>query len=300
MEVAAMEIQRSLMFVPGNSDRMITKALTELPNLELAMLDLEDGVPPWQKDEAREMTASKLGLPPGGPVRFVRINAVGTDRMEADFASILVPGLEGLVLPKVERPEEVELVDRVLTEREPQVGLAPGSVKLLVAIESSRGLFAARDCAAASPRVMGLMFGAEDYALDLGLSTHRVGEAQELIFARSWLVNAAAAEHVQSVDGVWPDFKDLEGTTRDAWQARRLGFTGKSTFHPGQIDIINEVFSPTQEDVEFAQRVVDAFDQAQAAGQGSVALGGQLIDLPIVERARRVLKLHDTLGRGRP
>jgi citrate lyase subunit beta / citryl-CoA lyase len=299
VEIAAMDIMRSMMFVPGNSDRMLTKAMTELPTLDMVMLDLEDGVPPWQKDEAREMIASKLGSAPGGPVRFVRINAIATDRMEADMASILVPGLEGLVLPKVERPEEVELVDKILTEREPQVGLTPGSVKLLVAIESSRGLFAARDCAAASSRVMGLMFGAEDYALDLGLSTNRIGEARELVFARNWLVNAAAAEHKQSVDGVWPDFKDLEGTTSDAWQARRFGFTGKSTFHPAQIDIINEIFSPSQEDVEFAQKVVDAFEEAQKAGQGSIALGGQLIDLPIVERARRVLKLQATLGRSR-
>src|SRR6187200_2508003 len=134
MEISATDIQRSWMFVPGNSDRMMTKGLTELPTLDVAMLDLEDGVPPWQKQEARELVASKLGMPPGGPVRFVRINAIGTDRMEADLATVLVPGLEGLVLPKVERPEEVELVDRILTEREPQVGLAPGSVQLMVAI----------------------------------------------------------------------------------------------------------------------------------------------------------------------
>jgi citrate lyase subunit beta/citryl-CoA lyase len=144
--------------------------------------------------------------------------------------------------------------------------------------------------------MMGLMFGAEDYGLDLGLSTNRQGEARELIYARSAIVIAAASAHIQVIDGVWPDFRDAEGVLRDSVQARRLGFTGKSTFHPGQIDVINEIFSPSDEDVEFALKVVAAFDEAQASGSGSVALGGQLIDRPIVERARRVLKLRESLG----
>ena len=137
------------------------------------------------------------------------------------------------------------------------------------------------------------MFGAEDYGLDLGLPTNREGEARELIYARSAMVVAAASAHVQSMDGVWPDIHDFEGVRRDAIQARRLGFSGKTTFHPGQIDIINEVFSPSEAEVEHAKRVVDAFEEAQAAGQGAVAFGGQLIDLPIVERARRVIRLHE-------
>jgi citrate lyase subunit beta / citryl-CoA lyase len=292
------DIQRSLMFVPGNSDRMMTKGLTELPNLDLAMLDLEDGVPPWQKDESRELVASKLGLPPGGPVRYVRINGAASEHFQPDLQTVVVPGLEGIVLPKVERPDEVEVADRILTEREARMGMESGSVKILVAIESSRGLLDARACAAASPRVLGLMFGAEDYALDIGLPTNRLGEARELIFARSWIVNAAAAEHVQCVDGVWPDFMDTEGTERDALQARRLGFSGKSTFNPRQIDIINRIFSPSPEDVDLALKVVAAFEEAQKAGQGSIAFGGQLIDLPIVERARRVLRLHEAMSGG--
>jgi len=290
-----MDIQRSLMFVPGNSEKMLTKALG-LDNLDVAMFDLEDGVPPSHKDNARELVATMLGRPKGGPMRFVRLNAIGTDRIEADLQSVIVPGLEGVVLPKVERAEEVQLVDKILTEREPIAGLEPGTVKIIAAIESARGLLSAPAVAAASPRMMGLMFGAEDYGLDIGLSTHRQGEARELIYARSAIVVASASAHIQAMDGVWPEFKDLEGLTQDSIQARRLGFTGKSTFHPGQIDIINEIFSPSQEDVDFARRVVAAFEEAQAAGSGSVALGGQLIDLPIVERARRVLKLRESLG----
>ena len=292
-----MEILRSWMFVPGHSEKMLTKAVG-LENLDVAMFDLEDGAPPDQKDRARELVGSMLDRPSGGPRRFVRINAIASERMEADLQAVVRPGLEGLILPKVERADEVTLVDRLLQEQEPLSGVEEGSVALVAAIESAAGLLDAPAIAAATPRVIGLMFGAEDFGLDLGLSTNREGEARELIYARSAIVVAAASAHVQSVDGVWPDIQDFEGVRRDSIQARRLGFSGKSTFHPGQIDIINEVFSPSEAEVEHARRVVDAFEEAQAAGQAAVAFGGQLIDLPIVERARRVLRLHDAVHRG--
>src|SRR5262245_8905219 len=121
-----MDIRRSFMFVPGSSEKMLTKAIG-LTNLDVAMFDLEDGLPPQHKDEARELVASTLGRSPGGPMRFVRINAIATDRMEADLQAIVVPGLEGVVLPKVETADDVQLVDRVLGEREQQVGLATGT-----------------------------------------------------------------------------------------------------------------------------------------------------------------------------
>ena len=287
---------RSLMFVPGNSEKMLTKAIG-LENLDLAMFDLEDGVPPALKGEARALVAAMLAAPPGGPARFVRINAIGTDRMEADLAAILVSGLEGLVLPKVETVDEVLLVDRLLAEREPVMRLSVGSIRFIVTIESARGLLNAPAIAACSRRVLALMFGAEDYGLDLGLPPIREGEARELLYARSALVIAAASAHIQSIDRVWPEIRDFDGLRADAIQARRLGFTAKSTFHPVQIDILNEVFSPTPSDVEYATRLVAAFDAAQAAGQGSIAFGGQLLDLPIVERARRILQRQEAVSR---
>ncbi len=282
------------MFVPGHSEKMLTKAMG-LENLDVAMFDLEDGAPPDQKDAARELIGSMLGQPRGGPRRFVRINAIASDRMDADLRAVVRPGLDGLVLPKVDRADEVALVDRILQEQEPRAGVPQGSVSLVAAVESAAGLLNAPAIAAAAPRVIGLMFGAEDFGLDIGLSTNREGEGRELIYARSAIVVAAASAHVQSVDGVWPDIQDFDGVRRDSIQARRLGFSGKSTFHPGQIDIINEVFSPSAAEVEHARRVVDAFEEAQAAGQAAVAFGGQLIDLPIVERARHVLRLHEAI-----
>jgi citrate lyase subunit beta / citryl-CoA lyase len=274
------------MFVPGSRQRMLDKALG-LASLDVALFDLEDGVAPAEKPTARQLIADVLGRPAGGPARFVRINGVGSgpERIDADLPLFDHPGLQGVLIPKVERPEDVLFV----AER------TPSQVGLIAAIESAIGLVNAPAIAACSPRLLGLMFGAEDYALDLGLPPNREAEARELIYARSALVNAAASAHIGSFDGVWPDIHDVDGVRRDALQARRLGFTGKTTFHPGQIDIINDVFSPSEAEAETAQRIVDAFEAALARGEGSVAFGGQLLDLPIVERARRILRVRQAL-----
>src|SRR5947209_9936988 len=222
-----MDFLRSLMFVPGSRQRMLDKALG-LTNLDVALFDIEDGVAPVEKPAARRQIAEALGRPPGGPARFVRINGVGSgpDRIEADLPVVVTPGLAGLVVPKVERPDEIVFVAEHLDRREPELGTPAGSVGLIAAIESAIGLVNAPAIAGCSPRLVGLMFGAEDYALDLGLPPQREGEARELIYARSAIVNAAASAHVGSFDGVWPDIHDIEGVRSDAVQARRLGFTG--------------------------------------------------------------------------
>lgn len=284
------------MFVPGHRQRMIDKAL-EL-NADAIMLDIEDGVAPGEKDTARKLIAGALGREklPHAPARFVRVNAVGHERMSADLDAVLRPGLDGLVLPKVERTEEVLKVDAILETREPELKMERGSVRLLIAVESPRGLLNAPAIAACSRRVVGLMFGAEDYGRELGLPTTREGEAQNMIYARSSLVVAAASAHIQAVDGVWVDLKDPEGLLGFALQSRRLGFSGMSLIHPSQIDPINSIFSPTPEEIDYAQRVVKAYEEAVARGDGSISFGGQLIDRPIVERARRTLDMAGALG----
>ncbi len=289
---------RSLMFVPGSKQRMIDKALG-LADLDVALFDIEDGVAPAEKPIARTQIREMLGRPraAGSPARFVRVNAVGSgaERIDADLAQVIVPGLEALVVPKVDTADDLRFVADVLDRAEPRNGIEPRSVRILAAIESARGLLNAAAIAAASERVIGLLFGGEDYALDIGLPADREGEARELVYARSAFANAAASAHVGAFDGVWPDIHDAEGVRRDAIQGRRLGMTGKSTFHPGQIAILNEVFTPTEAEADRARRIVQAFEEAQARGEGAVAFGGQLLDLPIVERARRTLRMHEAL-----
>jgi citrate lyase subunit beta/citryl-CoA lyase len=284
------------MFVPGHREKMIDKALGL--NADAIMLDIEDGVASSEKETARKCIREALGRDkaPNSPARFVRINAIGHERMDADLSAVIRPGLEGLVCPKVETPEEVRKVDAIVKEREPALKMVSGGVALLIAIESPRGLMNAAAIAAASPRVCGLMFGAEDFGRELGLPTSREGEARDMLYARSALVIAAASAHVQPVDGVWVDLKDMDGLIGFARQSRRLGFSGMSSIHPSQIDPINKQFSPTADEIAYAEKVVQAFEEANARGDGSIALGGQLIDRPIVERARRTLEMAASLG----
>lgn len=291
-----MDLKRSWMFVPGHRQKMIDKALGL--NADAVMLDIEDGVAPGEKDSARKLIGEALGRgrPSHSPSRFVRINAIGHERMEADLEAVLRPGLDGLVLPKVETPEEVLKVEAIVKGREPAVRIERGSVRFLVAIESPKGLLNASAIAACSARVIGLMFGAEDFGREMGLPTSREGEARDMIYARSAMAVAAASAHVQAVDGVWVDLQDSEGLLGFARQARRLGFSGMSLIHPSQIDPINTVFSPTPQEIDYSHQVVKAYEEAVARGDGSIAFGGQLIDRPIVERARRTLEMAKMLA----
>ncbi len=280
---------RSWMFVPGNRDRFIAKARSS--NADAILLDIEDGVLPADKPEARRMVAATLCREWAGPRRYVRVNALSTPWLKPDLEAVIGPGADGICLTKVTRPQDIREVASLLETLERDRGLEANTVRILAAVESARGLVNAVAIADADPRVVGLMFGAEDYSLDLGLGARREKEAAELIYARSCIVNAAAAANVLSIDGVFPDLDDPDGLLADVRQARRLGFTSKSTFNPRQIDVINQVFSPQPDEVEYARMIAAGFREAEARGDASVAVGGQLVDRPIVLRALRILEI---------
>ena len=265
------------------------------------ILDAEDGVPPDEKPATRALIAKALGRPPepGGPARVVRINAAGHEHGEADLAASVRPGLGDLVLPKVQHAEEVETVAVYRDEREPGAGLDRGRVSLLVTIEPAGPLQRAGHRRTARPASSASCSAPRTTA---GARPPRAAraEAANLIHAHSTLVAAARAAHVQGVDGVWPRLEDQEGLLRDVGLARLLWFSGKALFHPSQIDAINEAFSPTMAEIDYAERVSTAFDAALVAGDGSVALGGALIDRPIAERARATLRLAEELGMRQP
>ena len=284
-----MRVMRSWMFVPGHQQRMIDKAYGL--KLDVAMFDIEDGVPPGEKDTARAMMPETLAHPSSKMCRFVRIHPAGTKAIEADLPAVIQPGLDGLTLTKVNCPEDVLQVSAVLDEREEEAGLQRGSVRLLATIESAKGLIQAPAIAASSPRLVGLMFGAEDFAMDLGLFNVHQGEAGDFLYARSALVVAAASEGLQAIDRVYTEIRNPMGLEQDTRFARDLGFTGKALIHPAQIEVVETVFRPTDAEVEYARRVVEAFEAAEAEGAGAVAVDGQMVDLPVVERARRVLQL---------
>ena len=265
-----------------------------MTNLDVAIYDLEDGVAPRETPQARAQLGELLTRPrgAGAPLRYMRINPVGSgaERIEADLA-LVGPGLDGIVVPKLDAPAQLEYVDAEIARREKASGVEAGTIRVIASIESARGLLNAPRIATASDRLIGLLFGAEDYALDLRLPYLREGEASDLLFARAWFANAAACGRVEAIDGIWTDLTDAQGLRRDALLGRQVGMTGKSLLHPGQIDPINAIFSPTAAELAHAQRVVAAFDEAAARGDGAVSFEGRFLDAPIVERARRTLAL---------
>lgn len=283
---------RSLLYTPGHRASLVARVLDGgLPATpDLALLDLEDGVPAAEKENARGVLADAIAPSRGRALRYVRIGRSSSDAAQADLAAVVRPGLDGVVVPKVERAEELATVDEMLRQRERAAGVAERSVRVIAAIETAAGLLEAPRIAC-GPRVIGLMFGSEDFAADLGLPAHREGEAAELIYARSAIVVAAAAARVLAFDGIWANFKDDAGLRADALRGRRLGFAGRQCIHPDQIAIVNEIYAPSEEEIAHARRVVSAFDDGIDRGLGAVALDGEMLDAPIVERARRTLKM---------
>ncbi len=293
----ALRPMRSLMFVPGHRERMVQRALGlaefRAGPLDVALLDLEDGVPAASKEDARRTVADALGRGSQdgpGPLRYVRIRRALSEEGAADLDAIVRPGLDGIMAPKVRRGDEIAWLADELDDRERDARIPLGSIRVVPSIETAAALLEAPRIAAVSDRVVGLTFGSEDFALDLGLPTIREAESLELVYARSAIVVAAAAAQKLSFDGIFPNIEDTTGLRADSLRARRLGFTGKTLVHPRQIEIVNEVFSPTSDELEHARRVVAAYDDGIARGTGAVALDGQMLDAPVVGRARRILR----------
>lgn len=285
---------RSLLSVPGNRPSMLEKA-RGLPADGLH-LDLEDAVPPAEKERARETVQELL---PGFPLRaqavVVRVNPLASGLIEADLDAIMGPHLDGISLPKVESPQDVIDVDAMMSEREKTPGLAPGYTGLYVWIETPKAMLAAHAIACSSKRVKALLFGADDFTREMGMPRTRGGN--ELAFARWTVALAARAARVLAIDASYPDFQDEEGLVRDALAARGVGFQGKFLIHPRQIDPVNRIFLPSSGEIEEARRIVAAFEEAVALGHATTSLDGSMIDTAIAGRARRVLALAEADAR---
>ena len=284
---------RTFLFAPGNRPRMLQKV--GHCGADAVILDLEDAVPISEKEATRVAVRDAVGAIDTCPV-YVRINplqaAAGFSQPigEADLAAIVRPGLAGIILPKAESPDDLRRADTLLQGLESRHGLAPGSVDVIPIIETALAIQRAYDIAASGTRTRRLAFGAGDFTRDIGVAwSRREIESQ---YARSALVIASRAAGIEPpFDTVWVDLRDERGLIRSARTARQLGFQGKMAIHPGQVEPINTVFSPSEAEIAHAQRVIDAFAQAEADGLASIQLDGQFIDYPIVESAQRVLAM---------
>jgi citrate lyase subunit beta/citryl-CoA lyase len=292
-------LRRSQLVTPATTFRMIEKAAAL--DCDSLILDLEDAVAPSMKPAARDNVRKALGgLTFGDKEVGVRINGVTTPYFLDDVLALEGLPIETIVVPKVNRPDEVSVVDVLLRQLEWRGTRAGVTLQLLV--ETAIGLEAAADLARASDRVASLIFGAGDFTADTGIAFTPRG----LFYARARVVAAASATRVQALDHVHPAIQDLDGLREAARDARELGFHGKWAIHPAQVPVINEAFAPTLDEVREARRVIDAYEAAKAAGQGAITVDGALVDeamLKLMERraaAARKLGLWDRVAAAHP
>jgi len=283
-----MKLRRSMLFVPGNAPSMLRDAHIYGP--DSVMFDLEDAVSPREKDAARHLVFRALrDYDYAGVERIVRINGLDTPHGLEDIAAVVAGGVDAVRLPKTDGPQDIIAVERAVEAAEKRFGRPAGSVKLVAALESARGILSVREIATASARLVAIAIGAEDFVTDM--HTTRSADGIELLATRSMIVLAARAAGIMAIDTVFTGVDDPEGFLREVRLAKQLGFDGKSVIHPSQIALAHSVYTPTEVEIAKARRVMAAAAEAEAKGSGVISLDGKMIDKPIVERAVRVLAL---------
>jgi citrate lyase subunit beta/citryl-CoA lyase len=282
-----MPVLRSLLFVPGNQPKMLEKALGVLPDAFVP--DMEDSVPWDEKTNARQVTASFLPrFAPGGPLVIPRINSLDTGLLEEDLAAVVGPHIYGVSVGKIQTTRDIAHISEIIARLEEKAGVPVGQTRLVPWIETARAIVHCYDILA-MPRMVGAAFGAEDLTHDMGIE--RTEDDSEVAVARSITCLAARAAEVLALDTPYFLFRNPEGLRQNALASKKIGFKGKFAIHPAQIDIINEVFSPSAAEIDYARRVVAAFDEAARAGRGSTSLDGKVVDVPVVRRARVLLEV---------
>ena len=289
MKELAMTI-RSYLFAPANHPRRAEKVFNV--GADAIILDLEDSVAISEKVTARQAAVSALKGKKNCHA-YVRINDFSTDFCFGDLSSVIVGGLDGVVLPKVESVSQVIAVSWMITALEKERDLTPNSIQIMPILETARGITSAAAIAKAGLRVKKVCFGAADYAQDLNLQL--TPDEGELTSARDNIVLASRVAGIEPpVDSVWLEINDGNGLQSSAARVRNMGFQGKLAIHPSQIPIINNVFTPSKEEVEFANKIVTAFEKAEASGSASIQVDGHFVDYPIYERALRTIATSET------
>ena len=289
-----MPVMRSVFYVPGNNDKMIAKAPT-IP-ADIITLDLEDSVPPAEKARAREMVRENLKLAgSGGSTVYVRLNNWETLMTNDDLEAVVHEGLAGVCLAKTGGPDNVIRLDWKLEELERRRGLKVGGIAIQLLIETAKGVMNAYPAAIASKRVNSLIFGAVDYTKDMRVKLTSEGEEQ--LYARSHTAVAARAAGCIAIDCPFVAFKDMEAFEKSTRFGRQLGYEGRMLIHPSQIEPSHKIYTPAPEDVEWAQGVVKVFEEeGLAKGAAAVTFNGKMVDTPVYDNARTILRIVDEIA----
>ncbi len=292
-------LMRTALFVPGNRPDRIEKALNT--KADMVIIDLEDAVPLSEKAIARLNVREKVSQFADRAI-MVRINPLRSSYIQSDLEEAVVKGVKGIMLPKVEQAEDIREINRLLLEIEKRDSLPEGFFLVLPLIESGSAVQRIYEIVSTETkpqRVYTVAFGAADFTLDMGIEMTL--EGSELLYARSRIsIACRAAGLAPPIDTPFMlDLSDIDALVSDAKRAKRLGFQGKLVIHPRQIDPCNEVFSPSLEEIEKAEKIVRAFEQAEASGTAAIQLEGKFIDYPVVERSRDLLALANEINRKR-
>lgn len=286
------KMRRAMMFAPGNNPALLQSA--GIYGADSIMFDLEDSVAVTEKDSARHLVCSAIKHLKYPCEVGVRINHISTPWGHDDLDYILRAKPDFIRLPKADTAEDIKVIDEIISEAETKNGFEPGCIQMMAAIESPKGLRNAYEIATASPRMMAIAIGGEDFATSL--KTGKTREGKELFVARSMLVFAAREADIHVIDSVFSDIKDDEGFIAEVEQAKELGFDGKTVVNPRQIDLVYQVFTPSPKEVEYAQQVLVAYQDALDRKAGVISLHGKMIDAPMIIRAERVLAYAATAG----
>lgn len=281
------KLRRTMMFVPGANAAMLRDCT--LYGADSIMFDLEDAVSMKEKDTARMLVYSALKTFDYSSVEtVVRINALDFGGVQ-DITAMVLGGIQVIRLPKTENAQDIKAVDAAITKVEKAYDIPVGRTHMMAAIESAAGVLNAREIAQASPRMIGIALGAEDYLTSQ--KTYRHEDGAELSFARNFILHAAREAGIAAIDTVYTDLDNEAGLIRETKLIKQLGFDGKSVINPRQIPVIHQIFAPTQKQVVKAQEIVAGLKEAEAKGAGVVSVNGQMVDKPVVERAQFTLEL---------
>ena len=288
-----MPSRRALLYMPGDDWKKITKSLTL--RVDCICMDMEDGVAITKKAEARLTIARALyDLDFGKSEKLARINAVGSGWEREDIESILPHQPDGIVIPKVESLEQIQWANEYIEVAELAHGWPINSIRILTGVETAKGILNLKEIAS-HPRLDAIIFGGEDFAASIGAT--RTKDAIELLYARQAVVVACAANDLQAIDIVTIDYKDIEALRIESEFGARLGYSGKQIIHPAQVEPVQTAFTPNDEAIAYAKRIVESFEASQKEGKGAFAWDGRMIDMPLLKNAQKVLERAKAAGK---